>query len=174
MNTIKRMFKDNIVLILVSGFILIALMIIYSATLDGSKSFYGAGDKTSAINVKEAISKSDDYPYWFPWMKGGLPSVHSAQNISDYYPPNYIMKALHSMGVPWFWNYIFHFLFAGIGMFFLCVYLKLSRFSSSLSALGFSIMPYMTGMLVHGHGSQVMTLCYMPWVFYAYMEITTK
>ena len=29
----------------------------------------------------------------FPWMMGGVPSVHSAQNISDYYPPNYVMKA---------------------------------------------------------------------------------
>ena len=34
--------------------------------------------------IKEAISKSSDYPYWFPWMMGGVPSVHSAQNISDY------------------------------------------------------------------------------------------
>ena len=174
MSVIKKIFKDNFGLILTSGIILIALMIIYSDTLDGSKSFYGANDKISAINVKEAIVKSDDYPYWFPWMMGGIPSVHSAQNISDYYPPNYIMKMLHSMGVPWFWNYIFHFLFAGIGMYLLCSRLRLNSFASTLSALGFAITPYMTGMLVHGHGSQVMTLCYMPWVFYAYIKLKNR
>tara|TARA_B100000131_G_scaffold322201_1_gene375368 strand:- start:782 stop:3523 length:2742 start_codon:yes stop_codon:yes gene_type:complete len=174
MNAIKKIFNKNLGLIISSLIILTALMVIYSDTLDGSKSFYGANDKVSARNVKEAISKSDEYPYWFPWMMGGVPSVHSAQNISDYYPPNYIMKALHSIGVPWFWNYIFHFLFAGIGMYLLCSRLKLNRFASTLSALGFTITPYMTGMLVHGHGSQVMTLCYMPWVFYAYMMLKDK
>ena len=169
MNTIK--YKDYAPLALAFGIILIALMVIYSDTLDGSKSFYGANDKVSAVNVKEAISISKEYPYWFPWMMGGVPSVHSAQNISDYYPPNYIMKFLSSLGVPWFWNYIFHLLFAGIGMYLLCVRSKLDKFASILPALGFSIMPYMTGMLVHGHGSQVMTLCYMPWIFYSYMKL---
>ena len=171
MSSIKKIFKENIGLFLTIGVMLIALMFIYSDTLDGTKSFYGAGDKVSARNVKEAISKSSDYPYWFPWMMGGVPSVHSAQNISDYYPPNHVMKALHSIGIPWFWNYIFHLLFAAIGMYLLCVRLKLGRFASSLSSLGFAVTPYMTGMLVHGHGSQVMTLCYMPWVFYAYIKL---
>tara|TARA_Y100000768_G_scaffold388432_1_gene384316 strand:- start:129 stop:2747 length:2619 start_codon:yes stop_codon:yes gene_type:complete len=174
MNLIKKIFKENIGLFLTTGVVLIALMFIYSDTLDGTKSFYGAGDKVSARNVKEAVSKSEDYPYWFPWMMGGVPSVHSAQNISDYYPPNYIMKFLHSIGLPWFWNYIFHLLFAAIGMYLLCVRLKLSRFASSLSSLGFAVTPYMTGMLVHGHGSQVMTLCYMPWVFYAYIKLKDR
>ena len=169
MNTIK--YKDYAPLALAFGIILIALMVIYSDTLDGSKSFYGANDKVSAVNVKEAISKSIDYPYWFPWMMGGVPSVHSAQNISDYYPPNYIMIFLNSLGMPWFWNYIFHLLFAGMGMYLLCVRSKLDKFISVIPALGFSIMPYMTGMLVHGHGSQVMTLCYMPWIFYSYMKL---
>ena len=125
MNTIK--YKDYAPLALAFGTILIALMVIYSDTLDGSKSFYGANDKVSAVNVKEAISMSKEYPYWFPWMMGGVPSVHSAQNISDYYPPNYIMKFLSSLGVPWFWNYIFHLLFAGIGMYFLCVRSKIDK-----------------------------------------------
>ena len=171
MSLIKKIFKENIGLFLTIGVMLIALMFIYSDTLDGTKSFYGAGDKVSARNVKEAISKSSDYPYWFPWMMGGVPSVHSAQNISDYYPPNHLMKALHSIGIPWFWNHIFHLLFAAIGMYLLCVRLKLGRFASSLSSLGFAVTPYMTGMLVHGHGSQVMTLCYMPWIFYAYIKL---
>ena len=168
-NIIK--YKDYISLGLAFMVILIALMVIYSDTLDGSKSFYGANDKASAINVKKAISASEEYPYWFPWMMGGVPSVHSAQNISDYYPPNYIMKYLNYLGMPWFWNYIFHLLFAGIGMYFLCVKSRINQFVSILPAVGFAIMPYMTGMLVHGHGSQVMTLCYMPWVFYSYMKL---
>ena len=86
--------------------LLIALISTYSDVLTGSHNFL-SNDKVSAMNVKEAINQSDDYPYWFPWMMGGVPSVHSAQNISDYYPPNYIMKLLNLIGVPWFFNYIF-------------------------------------------------------------------
>ena len=72
MSSLKKIFKENIGLFLTIGVMLIALMFIYSDTLDGTKSFYGAGDKVSARNVKEAISKSSDYPYWFPWMMGGV------------------------------------------------------------------------------------------------------
>ena len=151
--------------------ILCCLMLTYFEALDGSQSYYGANDKYSAINVRAAIDASNDYPYWFPWMMGGIPSVHSAQNISDFYPPNYLIKALNSFGMPWFWNYIIHFLFAGIGVYSLCLYLKLSKFISILPAVGFICLPYMTGMLVHGHGSQVMTLCYLPWIFLFYLKI---
>ena len=62
--------------------ILIALIIVYSGALSGSHDFY-PNDKVSSMNVKEAVNKSENYPYWFPWMMGGLPSVHSFQNISD-------------------------------------------------------------------------------------------
>ena len=150
------------------------LMLTYIETLDGTMSYYGANDKYSSINVRSAIDSSVDYPYWYPWMMAGIPSVHSAQNISDYYPPNHVIKFLNSIGMPWFWNYIIHLLFAGLGMYFLCLHIKINKFISIIPSLGFINLPYMTGMLVHGHGSQVMTICYLPWVFLFYLKIKSN
>ena len=75
----KKIFKGTIVFIA-----LVALIIVYSGALAGTHDFY-PNDKVSSMNVKEAVNSSGDYPYWFPWMMGGIPSVHSFQNVSDYY-----------------------------------------------------------------------------------------
>ena len=150
--------------------ILIALIIVYSGALSGSHDFY-PNDKVSSMNVKEAVNKSENYPYWFPWMMGGLPSVHSFQNISDYYFPNYIFKGLNQLGMPWFWNFVLHLFFGGVGLYLLLRKLNLDRLSATVSGMAFSIMPHVTAMLVYGHGSQIMTIAYMPWVFYTYLRL---
>ena len=56
MGLIKKIFKENIGLFFTIVVLLGAHMFIYSDTLDGTKSFYGANDKISARNVKEAVS----------------------------------------------------------------------------------------------------------------------
>ena len=150
--------------------ILIALIIVYSGALSGSHDFY-PNDKVSSMNVKEAVNKSENYPYWFPWMMGGLPSVHSFQNISDYYSPNYIFKGSNQLGMPWFWNFVLHLFFGGVGLYLLLRKLNLDRLSAAVSGMAFSIMPHVTAMLVYGHGSQIMTIAYMPWVFYTYLRL---
>ena len=161
----KKIFKGAIVFIA-----LVALIIVYSGALVGTHDFY-PNDKVSSMNVKEAVSSSGDYPYWFPWMMGGIPSVHSFQNVSDYYFPNYFFKALNFLGMPWFWNFVLHLFFGGVGVFVLLRKLNIDRFSSAISGMAFSIMPHVTAMLVYGHGSQIMTIAYMPWVFYSYLRL---
>jgi len=165
-----KIFLKGKSLFLVLFIVFVALVAVYGPALTGYQEFY-PNDKISSINVKEAINQSDVYPYWFPWMLGGLPSVHSFQNVSDYYFPNYFMKILNFLGFSWFWNFVFHLLFAGLGIYFLVRLLDMSRFSALIAALSFSLMPYMTAMLVHGHGSQIMTVAYMPWVFYGYLKM---
>ena len=161
----KKIFKGAVVFIA-----LVALIIVYSGALAGTHDFY-PNDKVSSMNVKEAVNSSGDYPYWFPWMMGGIPSVHSFQNVSDYYFPNYFFKALNFLGMPWFWNFVLHLFFGGVGIFVLLRKLNIDRFSSAISGMAFSIMPHVTAMLVYGHGSQIMTIAYMPWVFYSYLRL---
>ena len=149
---------------------LAALIIVYSSALTGTHDFY-PNDKVSSMNVKEAVNSSEDYPYWLPWMMGGVPSVHSFQNVSDYYFPNYFFKTLNLLGMPWFWNFVLHLFFGGVGIYLLLRKLNLDRLSSAISGMVFSIMPHVTAMLVYGHGSQVMTIAYIPWIFYGYLRL---
>ncbi|MAV64862.1 MAG: hypothetical protein CMG00_06710 [Candidatus Marinimicrobia bacterium] len=151
--------------------VLIPLVITYGDVISGEYNFL-SNDKVSAMNVKKAIENSSEYPYWFPWMMGGVPSVHSAQNISDYYYPNYAMKAFKELfGIPWFFNYILHLMFLGVGVYFLCNHLRLGKEASIFGAFIFPLFPHVTAMLVYGHGSQVMTISYIPWIVFSYIAL---
>ena len=36
------------------------------------------------------------------------------------------------------------------------------------------IMPYMIAMTVHGHGSQMMTACFLPWIMFLLFKLVNK
>ena len=96
-------------------------------------------DSYSAKAVEQGFylseEKYDQYPLWLPWMFSGLPSVHSFQNISEYYYPYKIFKILRDFGVLRFYEFILHFIFAGLGMFILLKRLKCNFISSMFGAV---------------------------------------
>ena len=134
-----------------------------------------SSDALSAKSVSHGINKAaetyGEYPLWMPWMFSGLPSTHSMQNISSYYFPHYITSAVKHIGLPWFWTFLIHFLFGGLGMYLFLRMIKLDYYSSLFGAISFMIMPWMVVMIVHGHGSQVMTATYIPWVMWSLLRI---
>ena len=74
---------------------LLILTFLFRKLLFGSYSFIGP-DSLSPQAIKVGIefikNKTGEYPLWLPWIFSGLPSVHSFQNISDFYFPHYIYK----------------------------------------------------------------------------------
>ena len=137
-----------------------------------------SSDSLSAKSVSQGIDianeKYGEYPIWMPWMFGGLPSTHSMQNVSEYYFPHQIISAIKLLGIPWFWNFILHFLFCGYGMYILLKKLKLGFYPSLLGASCFMVTPWMVVNIVHGHGSQVMTAAYLPWVMWATIKLKDR
>ena len=93
-----------------------------------------SSDSLSAKSVSQGINISTqehgEYPIWMPWMFGGLPSTHSMQNISEYYFPHQVISSIKFLGIPWFWNFVLHFLFCGFGMYLLLKKLKLGFMSA--------------------------------------------
>ena len=140
-----------------------------------SDNLFLSSDTLSAKSVSHGINKATDtygeYPLWMPWMFSGLPSTHSMQNISSYYFPHQIISAIKYIGLPWFWNFLIHFLFGGVGMYMFLRRIKLDYYSSLFGSISFMIMPWMVVMIVHGHGSQVMTAAYIPWVIWALIKM---
>ncbi len=167
------MLKSNRILILLGILFLVCSSLFHRVMFDDY--LFLTQDTISAKSVKHGIEAStkefDEYPIWLPWMFSGLPSTHSMQNISEYYLPHHIISLIKAINVPWFWNYLLHFLFAGIGMYLLLSRLKLDFFSSLFGAISFMIMPWMVTMIVHGHGSQVMTASYIPWVMWSLIRL---
>ena len=136
---------------------------------------FGGPDSLSPSAIKQGIEMEKDrygeYPLWLPWVFSGLPSVHSFQNISEFYFPNFMVDVFKIMGLPTFWNYVFHFVLAGLGMFLLIKQIGLTNLCSFYGAISFVLMPYLITMVVHGHGSQMMTACWIPWVIWAIWKI---
>jgi len=127
----------------------------------------------SAINqgINSSCQTNGEYPLWLPWIFSGLPSLHSLQNISDYYFINYIKNFIVYLGFSSFWNYIIHFILAGVGTFILLRQIGVDKYAASFGGLAFSLMPYLITMVVHGHGSQMMTVVWIPWVLWAINKI---
>ena len=127
---------------------------------------FSSGDTLAPKAIKnslEFISNENGYfPYWYPYIFSGMPTVHSLLNVNQFYFPHKIIELFHNLGLAWIWNFLFHYLFAGIGMYSLLRFFKQSKRSSLLSAILFSLSPYMIAYLVHGHGSQIMTASYIP------------
>jgi len=159
------------------GIIALVVGILFHKPLTGEFTFTG-GDSLSPSAVHKGIESAEKefgkYPLWLPWVFGGLPSIHSFQNISDFYFPNALINCLKWIGLPGFWNYIFHFILAGMGVFLLLTQLGANRLSALFGGLSFALMPYLITMVVHGHGSQMMTTAWLPWVIWAILRLFDK
>ena len=148
--------------------------ILFNKVILGNNVFLGP-DSLSPKAIQKGIEvaeiKFDDYPEWLPWVFGGLPSIHSFQNISHLYMPYKFFEALMNMGVPRFFEFFIHYVFLGIGMILLLRKLGVSRLSSLFGSISYMIMPYLVTMIVHGHGSQLMTTAYLPWAIWSLIKI---
>ena len=163
-----KLSNQNKLIFIFSSISLVILTFLFRKLLFGNYSFIGP-DSLSPQAIKQGIElineKTGEYPLWLPWVFSGLPSIHSFQNISDFYLPHYLYLFFNKMfGVPFIWNYIVHFIFGGIGCVLLLKRLRVDDLSAIFGGLAFILTPYLITMVVHGHGSQMMTSVYIPWV----------
>ena len=82
------------------GIIALVIGFLFHQPLSGEYTFGGA-DSMSPSAVHQGITSAEKeyvkYPLWLPWVFSGLPSVHSFQNISDFYFPNRILQIISWM-----------------------------------------------------------------------------
>ena len=156
------------------GIYTIIIAFVFNKLLLGKFLFLGADSLSpKAINIGLDLAKEQQgfYPLWLQWVFGGMPSLHSFQHISRFYLPHHIFDFMRNLGIPWIWNYIFHFSFAGMGMFVLLKRLKTDFWSALIGGVAFILTPYLVTMVVHGHGSQMMTSAFIPWILWALIEL---
>ena len=85
------------------------MAILFNKPLTGEYNF-SVIDSLSPKAINQGIISSqienDKYPLWMPWVFSGVPSIHSFQNISNFYYPNALNNLLQLIGFPKFWIYI--------------------------------------------------------------------
>jgi len=152
--------------VIVSGLMVVIISVLFEPVIFGGKTF-GSPDSLSpkaiGIALNDLSEKSGELPQWQPWVFSGMPSAEAFTNISKLYFPEYLFKLFF---LPGMLIQLFHLLFAGIGAFLLLRHFKCSDWAAGLGAIAFMITPYMVTMVVFGHGSQMMTAAYIPWVFW--------
>ena len=153
------------------GYVLATLfvltIILYRNFITGSQIFASSdyfAPKMISESIKNLQNIYGEYPYWLPSIFGGMPTVHSLQNISDYYFPNYVLNILKIFSTPEIWTQLLHLIFGGTGTYILLKFLKTNSWTALIGSISFLMIPYMNVCIVHGHGSQIMTASYFPWV----------
>ncbi|MCK4578454.1 MAG: hypothetical protein KAU50_06670, partial [Candidatus Marinimicrobia bacterium] len=160
--------------VLVAGLLLVAAAALYHQLLTGSYHFSGPDSlspKAVGTGLRALEAESGEMPTWMPWVFSGLPTVHSFTSVSALYMPYLITKPLVGLGMPGFWVFLLHLIFGGLGTYVLVRRLGGTFAAGLLSGSGFMLMPYTNTMIVHGHGSQMMTLVYLPWVIWALVRL---
>ena len=122
-----------------------------------------------STSIKNLTSTFGEFPYWLPSNFGGMPTIHSLQGISNYYMPNYIIQLF---GLPGIWTQLIHLVFAGLGSYVLLKHMKVNIYAALFGGVMFLMTPYMNVCIVHGHGSQLMTAAYIPWVCWALLKLS--
>ncbi|UWX57565.1 hypothetical protein NY406_10275 [Chlorobaculum sp. MV4-Y] len=135
----------------------------------------GSPDSVTPMALDKALEalqvQSGRYPLWQPWTFSGMPTVEAFSYLSGLYLPNLLFGFLHLDPI---YIQLLHLVFAGMGGFVLARQLGLGSIPAFLSGSAFMLNPYMTAMLVYGHGSQLMTAAYMPWVLWAAIRLAER
>ncbi len=152
--------------VIASAVMLVIIAILFEPVIFGGKTF-GSPDSLSPKAIGMALSdlseEAGEFPQWQPWVFSGMPTAEAFTNLSKLYFPEYLFKLFLLPGMI---IQLLHLLFAGIGGYLLLRHFKCSTWAAGLGATAFMITPYMVTMVVYGHGSQMMTAAYIPWIFW--------
>ncbi|NTW68574.1 MAG: hypothetical protein HGB23_01840 [Chlorobiaceae bacterium] len=125
----------------------------------------------STIALDKLQTESGLYPLWQPWLFSGMPTVEALSYISGLYFPNIVFSLFNTSGIL---LQLLHLAFAGFGVFLFLRQYGLTTPAAPFGGALFMLNPYMTAMLVHGHGSQLMTAAWMPWMLWAVMRLMQR
>ena len=125
----------------------------------------------STLALDKLQAETGIYPLWQPWLFSGMPTVEAFSYLSGLYYPNVVFNLFHTDSIV---LQLLHLAFAGLGVFLFLRQYGLATLAASLGGAIFMLNPYMSAMLVHGHGSQLMTVAYMPWMLWATLRLMQR
>ncbi len=122
----------------------------------------------TSMALDAVFRQTGAYPLWQPWSFSGMPTVEAFTYLNGLYYPGALLARAGIGNLP---LQLLHYVFAGLGGFLLLKRFRLHGPAAFLGGAAFMLNPYMVTMFVYGHGSQLMTAAYMPWVLRAALEL---
>lgn len=160
-------------LAVISGFAALVVALYYQIVV--LQSLPGSPDSVTPMALTRALdllyARSGSYPLWQPWTFSGMPTVEAFSYLGGLYLPNMMFRFLHPEALH---LQLLHLVFAGAGGYALMRSFGLHQLAAALAGAAFMLNPFMTAMLVYGHGSQLMTAAWIPWVAWAALRLCER
>ncbi|MBD3345781.1 MAG: YfhO family protein [Chitinivibrionales bacterium] len=118
-------------------------------------------------NVNFAVSslKEFRFPFWTPYIFGGMPFASDPQTII-LYPPSWLLFLVSMIsepgGITYTWFILLHILLLGIGTYLLSIHLGFHRMASLFVAIAFMFSGYVSLHIMH---TFVYVMAWFPFVF---------
>ena len=152
----------------------VLLLILFNGVVFRGLTF-GGGDTTAAkgmtYQLAQHFRETGEYPLWQPFIFGGMPAFSSLMFTKFVYFPNILLGLLNSIGIPVLWNMLAHYLLAALGVYFLLRLYKVDQIPAITGATAYMLSPFFIVMITAGHGSQMMTAAYLPWLLYGVVRV---
>ena len=158
---------------IIGGITIIVLVLFYPIVFEGKT--FGSPDslnpRSSSMILEQSRKTDGQFPLWQPWIFSGMPTADAFTYISSLYFPNYVLNLLFKSS---HLTQLLHLIFTGLGGFVFLRFLGLSKIVAFMGGTAFMITPFMITMIVFGHGSQMMTAAYLPWIMWMTIKVMTK
>lgn len=107
-----------------------------------------------------SVVQSGEMPLWNPYNYSGIPLLATLQP-GVFYPPH-VLYLLLPFNIVWNWLIVLHFALAGVGVYFLLQYLKVSRAGSFVGGIVFMLSGYLVS--VHNLLPHLLSVSWFPLV----------
>ena len=158
---------------IIGGLTIIVLVLFYPIVFE--EKTFGSPDslnpRSSSMILEQSRKTDGQFPLWQPWIFSGMPTADAFTYISSLYFPNYVLNLIIKSSNL---TQLLHLIFSGLGGFVFLRFLGLSRIVAIMGGAAFMITPFMITMIVFGHGSQMMTAAYLPWIMWMTIKVMTK
>ena len=158
---------------IIGGITIIVLILFYPIVFEGKT--FGSPDslnpRSSSMILEQSRKTDGQFPLWQPWIFSGMPTADAFTYISSLYFPNYVLNLLFQSS---HLNQLLHLIFTGLGGYVFLRFLGLSIIVAFMGGTAFMITPFMITMIVFGHGSQMMTAAYLPWIMWMTIKVMNK
>ncbi|MCH7878861.1 MAG: hypothetical protein IH914_06075, partial [candidate division Zixibacteria bacterium] len=108
----------------------------------------------------EHVSESGSPPGWNPYIFGGMPYVDAFHG--DIFYPFSTLKFFGNIYRMLGWNFVLHFLLAGIFMYHTARQFSLSRLASSFAGLAYMFSGYLISLVAPGHDGKIFVTTLFP------------
>ncbi len=155
-----------------AAFVLLVLVLFAELVAEGG-SYLTADDLTPRAVTRGLVGTQEpgQASLWVPHLFAGMPGPGSLLHVPDAYLPE---RVAYGFGLRWPVFLALHLSLAALGAFLLARRLGASGGAALLAGFGFGFAPYLVALVVHGHGSQVLSAAYLPFVWLCADRLITR